>query len=227
MAQNNINLNKLKDEIDTRKKSRGITSGNVNEGVGYGVPKDGFLNRLQQSLLIGRQDEVTTTLKAIDNKAAIAIAKKQGYTPKVNENVRTSFEVAPRQEERPIQMQNNRVNGYDPASQERDEKMFQDLENSRKKTLAESLAGALPQQQPTYKTTPLAGIPTQLNEVKQYLNENITPLIEETINSVIIEMYAFDRINQVLKENKELIKSAVRDVIKEIQLEQQKKKAKA
>lgn len=217
MAQSNINLNKLKDEIDTRKKNRGVVSGNVNEGAGgNAIPKDGFLNRLQQSLLTGREDEITSTLKQIDNKAAVVIAKKQGYTPKVNENAKVS-----RQEERPIQVQNNLTSQdlYD-----REEKMYQDLETSRKKTLAESLAGVLPQQ-PTHKVMPSTNTPIQLNEVKQYLSENITPLIEETINSVIIEMYAFDRINQVLKENKELIKSAVREVIKEIQLEQQKKKA--
>jgi hypothetical protein len=223
MAQNSINLNKLKDEIDTRKKNRGVASGNMNESLGSGIPKDGFLNKLQQSLIMGREDEITTTLKAIDNKAAIVMGKKQGYVPKINENTKTSI----KQEERPTQMQNNTV-GYDPASQERDELMFKKFEDGKKKTLTESLElyTNTKSQQLTSKSALPTNNPIPLNEVKQYLSENIAPLIEETINSIIIEMYAFDRINQVLKENKELIKSAVRDVIKEIQLEQQKKKAK-
>ena len=60
--------------------------------------------------------------------------------------------------------------------------------------------------------------------VNNYLIENFGPVVEEAIKSTILEMYAVERIKEVLTENKEMIKTIVIDVIKEIQA---KSKAKA
>jgi hypothetical protein len=86
-----------------------------------------------------------------------------------------------------------------------------------------------------YLTTPPVGapmnetavqMPMQLNEaalvenvqnvVKGYLTENLGPIFEEAIKNTVIEMYAVERIKEVLNENRDLIKSVVVETIKEI-----------
>jgi len=111
------------------------------------------------------------------------------------------------------------------------------LERKRKQTLAESIEnfgkipaiGAPMQNNPQY-----AGQPMQINEayltenvkntVNNYLSENLGPIFEEAIKSTIIEMYAVERIKEVLTENKEMIKTLVYDTIREIQAANAKKK---
>jgi len=134
---------------------------------------------------------------------------------------------APEQPRKPIDM-----------SPERDEQLFADLEKKRKQTLAESMSsyieapkvGAPMANQPPQQ----AGAPVQLNEqylaenvkniVNGYLTESLGPIFEEAIKGTIIEMYAVERIKEVLHENKDLIRTVVIETIKEIQ---QKNKAKA
>jgi hypothetical protein len=125
-------------------------------------------------------------------------------------------------------------------SPEREEQLFRDLEAKRKKTLAESMQ--------QYYSTPAVGAPMNnnvstsmpmttggipmLNEaylaenvkkiVNGYLSESLGPIFEEAIKSTIIEMYAVERIKEVLQENREMIKTVVIDTIKEIQARNKK-----
>ena len=85
---------------------------------------------------------------------------------------------------------------------------------------------------PTYN--PKTGQPMQINEgylvenvkkiVDNYLIDNFGPVVEEAIKSTIIEMFAVERIKEVLTENREMIKTVVYETIKELQA---KNKAKA
>jgi len=207
-----VNLNKLKDEIDSRKKERNTFSSTTGEVVTYdGSPRDVFLNGLYESIKTGRETPATSLIKTVENK----VAAKKGETPKFAVN------------EAPVQQQRQPID----MSPERDEQLFHDLEVKRKLTLAESIE--------QYKTTPHVGAPMQpmqqtsqtapmqINEVylsenvkkivNNYLSENFGVVVEEAIKSTILEMYAVERIKEVLHENKDLIKTVVVEVIRELQ----------
>ena len=217
-------LNKLKTEIDNRKKERGIVAEHV-QGAGL-LPKDVFLKELLTSLESGQETKATNLIKVVENTTAA----------RFGEVVRHDVQpLVPQQ--RPAQPRNlNEVE----MSPERDELLFAEFEKRRKSTLAESIEGfnrtaapnpgynqgyAQPQQQ--YGPPPtVAGVP-MLNEqylgesvkriVNNYLIENFGPVVEEAIKSTILEMYAVERIKEVLNENKEMIKSVVIETIREIQ----------
>jgi hypothetical protein len=212
----NVNLNKLRDEIDNRKKEKNMVSSRLGETVGAGIaPRDTFLNGLLESLHTGRETASSVLVKTVDNK----VAAKKGETNKL-----------PIAETAPVQHHLPPVREQIDMSPERDEQLFADLEKKRKMTIAESIesyakvpaVGAPMGQQ--INTT---GAPMQLNEVylaenvkkivNNYLTENLTPIFEEAIKGTIIEMYAVERIKEVLNENKEMIKSVVIETIREIQ----------
>jgi len=61
--------------------------------------------------------------------------------------------------------------------------------------------------------------------VDNYLIDNFGPVVEEAIKGTIIEMYAAERIKEVLTENKEMIRAVIIEVIKEISDKNKAKKA--
>jgi len=114
---------------------------------------------------------------------------------------------------------------------ERDDQMYRDFQ-SKNQTLAESMqqyinaptVGAPMRNQPPqgYAQQPVQINETFINEnikkaVNGYLAESLEPIIQEAFRDTIIEMYAVERIKEVLHENKEMIKGLVIEVIKEIQ----------
>lgn len=227
-------LNKLKAEIETRKKEKNVVSSNLGESVGSGVaPRDVFLNGLLTSLTTGKETASTNLVKIVENK----VAQKKGEVGKmrVNETV-----TAAPQQRQPIPMP--AVDKVD-MSPERDEQLFRDLETKRKQTLAESMS--------EYVQAPAVGAPMRnqppaaqqstgqmsLNEqyltenvkkiVNNYLAESLSPIFEGAIKDTILEMYAVDRIKEVLNEvlSKDTIKPLVYEVIREIQAKSKQNKA--
>lgn len=224
---NSINLNKLRDEIDNRKKEKNIQPANVNETtIRGGSPRHAFLNGLLESISTGRETTASALIKTVENK----VAEKNGETPKISAPRNIPVE---QQAPRHIPQRINEVE----MSPERDEQLFVDLERKRKNTLADSIE--------SYANIPRVGapmaqqqhqMPMNLNEaylaegvkkiVDNYLVENFAPVVEEAIKNTIIEMYAVERIKEVLHENKDLVRTVVIDTIKELQA-QAKAKAKA
>jgi len=225
-----VNLNLLKNEIDNRKKEKNQVSSRLGENLGGGTnlpPRDAFLNGLLESFQTGRDTHSSVLVKSVVNK----VAEKNNESAPIR-NV-TSQPAAQFPTQSP-----QRIKESDMAmSPERDEQLFADLANKRKMTLAESIEG--------FTKMPAVGAPMQnqsanyqqpmqINEayltenvkhiVNNYLVENFGPIVEEAIKSTILEMYAVERIKEVLHENKELIRTVVIDTIKEIQA---KNKAKA
>lgn len=229
-----LDLNKLRDEIDKEKQNRNMTSSQLGESVGTGVaPRDVFLHGLMESLNKGVATPASTLLKSVDNK----VAEKQGE--KVNYVVN---------ETRPANNAPQRIE----MSPDRDEQLFAEIEAKRKQTLAESITAfngtqtatsqqstanfngtqyltSAPQQQGQAVQTQSmqinegALVENVKNVVNNYLTENLGSVFQEAIKGTIIEMYAVERIQEVLNENKDLIKSVVVETIREIQ---QKNKAK-
>jgi len=233
-----LDLNKLRDEIDKEKQSRNITSSPLGETVGRGVsPRDVFLKGLLEAREHGADNAATTLIKEVENKTT---AKHGGIaTHKINE---TAVATAPRPRTPTVDM-----------SPERDEQLFRDLEAKRKTTLAESIqafngqhAGATPPPAVNYNgqqfltsapTDVPAGTgvaqPMQINEaqlvenvknvVNGYLSENLGVIFEEAIKNTVIEMYAVERIKEVLTENRDLVKSVVVETIRDIQAKSKKR----
>jgi hypothetical protein len=228
MATKKLDLNKLRDEIDKEKQNRIAVPSQFGESVsGRGVaPREEFLHGLVASLQTGKPTPSSNLLKVVENK----VAEKHGEVKRHEIN-----EVAPA----PVQSRPKPVD----MSPERDEQLFADLEKKRKQTLAESISsfqGSVPttpspstvnyggqQYLTSMPANAPAGAPMQLNEaalvenvknvVNNYLSENLGAVFEEAIKGTIIEMYAVERIKEVLSENRDLIKSVVVETIREIQ----------
>lgn len=215
-----VNLDKLKEEISREQSKKNQTHGSE------GAPKDKFLYGLLSSLKTGQVNEATNLIKTVDNHTA----KKLGEKPKlrVDENVPA---VKPQPK--------TNVPGQ-PAvdmSPEREEDLYRKFESSRKQTLAESLQGYYNQGHKTYPQQQYPQHPQQapmLNEehlmgavkgtVDKYLTENFGLVVEEAIKSTILEMYAVERIKEVLNENRDLVKTLVYETIREIQEKNKMKK---
>lgn len=231
---NKVNLNKLRDEIDTRKKEKNMVSSKLGENFNGSAPRDGFLNGLVESLKTGRETPSTALVKTVENK----VSEKKGETAKFAVNDEHILNEQPRR--MPIS------NNTHDMSQDRDELLYQRFEQGTKKTLAESISdftgnhgnGTHTNGQPMYYPNgqPVQyphGMPMNLNEnvlgesvrnhVNKYLIENFGPVLDEAINSTIIEMFAIERIKTVLNENKDLIRSVVIDTIREIQTKNKQK----
>lgn len=215
----NLDLNKIKDEIDTRKKEKNMVSSKLGESVGSGVaPRDTFLNGLITSLHTGKETPSSSLIKLVENK----VAAKHGEVARHSVD-----EVAVATQ--PIPQRNIPQRETVDMSPERDEMLFADLERKRKQTLTESMQGYMGgnaqanQPTPKHNTT---SQPMQLNEeylvenvkkiVDNYLIENFGPIIEEAIKSTILEMYAVERIKEVLTDNREIIKTVVLDTFREL-----------
>ena len=220
----NINLSKLRDEIDNRKRGRNDVSSKLGESTSYnnsGAPRDSFLNGLIESLTTGRETVSSVRVKSVDN----LVGEKKGEKNKLPiRNVNQAEQYA---ESQPHRINENEM------SQERDDKLYSDMEKLRKQTLVSSISDF---NKPSNASTPIqsnSGYPQQINEayltenvkniVNNYLVENFGPVVEEAIKSTILEMYAVERIKEVLHENKDLIRTVVIETIKEIQIKNKQK----
>jgi hypothetical protein len=214
-------LNKLKSEIATRRNEKT----NTIDGV---TPRDKFLYGLIESIQTGKETQSSALVKTVDN--TVAAKKKETARLPVNE-----MAVQPQQPpQRPMQLEQIDM------SPERDEQLWADIERKKKQTLAESMqtyiqspnVGAPMVQQPMQ---PMSMQPMMLNEayltenvkkiVNNYLVENFGPVVEEAIKSTILEMYAVERIKEVLTENKEMVQKIVYDTIRELQAKSKANKA--
>lgn len=213
-------LNKLKAEIDTRKKERGMISSKLGESAGSTAPpRDEFLNGLLTSLHTGKSTAATNLIKLVENKTAEK--KRETIVHNIDNNVQNVSQNT-------IPIGRTTMNENE-LSQDREELLWAEIERRKKQTLTEQMASMLPQ-----NVNSMPQRPQNLNEgylvenvkkvVDNYLIENFGPVVEEAIKSTILEMYAVERIKEVLNENREMIKTVVIDVIKEIQA---KSKAKA
>lgn len=203
-------LNRLKTEIDNRKREKGVNSSMP--------PKDEFLNGLLNSLQTGRSSTATNLIKLVENKTAEKFKEKIVHSDVSNSSVNT-------QVHQPLQHTPNMIN----ESPDRDDLLWAEIEKRKKQTLSEQMQGFV-----SPKTNGQQNPQMNLNEgylvenvkkiVNNYLVENFGAVVEESIKSTILEMYAVERIKDVLNENKEMIQQIVYDTIRQLQA---KNKAKA
>lgn len=229
-----FDLNKLKGEIETRKKEKGII-GESTDGTTI-LPRDMFLNSLLTSLNTGKNTPLLHNIKTMNARAdIISGAIKTGVvtTEAINKISELKNTGAPNVALAQFQAPKQVMNEGEEFSPERDDAIFSDLETKRRKvTLAESMQEYVGKTTPTpmkQQTTQMTLSEQYLNEnvkkmVNNYLVENFGPILEEAIRDTVIEMFAVERIKSVLHENKDLIKSVVIETIRDIQA---KNKAKA
>ena len=218
-------LNKIRAEIDNRKRERNISS-SLNESTGTAVaPRDAFLYELMKSHDTGAETSATKRIKLVENQVAIKNNETVRHNVKETEVVDRAPARIPVQSNKPVEM-----------SPERDEQLFIDLQNKNKQTLAESIAPYIGGGQKKNLNQTASAVPAaQLNEgylvenvkkiVDNYLIDNFGQVVEEAIKDTIIEMYAAERIKEVLTENKEMIRGVIIEVIKEISDKNKAKKA--
>jgi hypothetical protein len=209
-----IDLNKLRDEISSRRKEVTGVPTRLGQPTGqYAAPKDEFLSGLVHSLKTGQPTPSSRLLAEVDETSEVKFADKGGKT-------RTAIPSG-NQPQQPQQIQEEyykpqtkkpTVNlGYDVN--EREEKLFKDIDNLKHQTLAGAIEQGINKStgMPNIQYTP-TGMPQQINEsalitnmkdtINGYLAENLMPILEESTRSVIIEMYAAEKLKTVLKENK-------------------------
>ncbi len=207
-----INLDQLKNEIDIRNQEKGIVSIGGNTGISR---KDNFLSELKTSLHHGVDTPAIQTIKIIENKAAAK--NKERPIHNLNGDAPT-----PIRQGQPLP-QGQR--GY--ISEDRDEQMFNDLNKKVKNsnglynTINEMAGYEQPQQKQNY------GGGLMLNEgaineaaikaVNNYLTENLAFVLEGAIKETILDLYAMDRIKQVINESPEMMEGIIINTLRKLQ----------
>lgn len=211
-----INLNKLKEEIETQRKLKGVTSPhyNANETNPNIIPKNKFLTELKHSLDTGKESVSAKIIKDVNNAVLIKENKhKNNFNlPKSNNQTVTNA--------------SQQTSGYlDYESNERDNRLWEEF----KRRNDEITSKFNTHQDPSIHLNNKSQINEhhQINEstlnsnikgaIENYLVENFNGVIENAINSTILEIYTADKIKNEITKNKELIKSIVIETIREIQ----------
>ncbi len=221
---NKFNLEGIKEEMATRRSERNSVSEQLGEPIVSGQAKDGFLNGLITSFNTGRETHATKRIKLIENKIDI----KEGKTPKFKESGDDIVSLQDVNQNRSSNRNNLNINtsmSPEMAEASRDELMYADMNKKVLRggqSLSESLM-SVGGQGAHNNATPIQS--AQLNEgiknvVNNYLAENFGLIVEESIKSTILEMYAVERIKEVLQENKGMIKSIMMEIIKETKAKQ-------
>jgi len=228
-----VNLNKIKGEIESRKQEKYGTQSPLGEQVGTGItPRDSFLHGLLEAYKHGKPTASSNLIKVVDN----TVASKKGETVRAMPTPTATVAPTTHVPQGPPKMS--------PEREEQMYRDFEIKKNATLAESISAFQGNKPAgaQPPTvnyggtqYLTTPPIGspmnegqvqMPMQLNEaaltesvkdiVNTHLTENLGPIFEEAIKGTIIEMYAIERIQEVLHENRDLIKEVVVETIREI-----------
>jgi hypothetical protein len=238
-----IDLTKIKEEIATRKSSGNMAQSSFGETVGTGVtPRDSFLHGLMEAYNQGKPTASSNLIKVVDN----TVAANKGEATRMQTPTATVAPTAnPHTPRPPAQMSPDREEQmYKDFDAQKKTTLADSIANFQGKNTGNpapqgthvNYAGT------QYLTTPPVGtpmnegqvqMPMQLNEaalvesvqqiVNGHLAENLGPIFEEAIKGTVIEMFAVERIQEVLKENKDLIKEVVVETIKEIRDRSKKK----
>lgn len=205
-----IDLSKLHQEIENRKGEQLKISNNLGEThLNVGQAKDMFLHNLLRSLDSGVNTSATEKIKLVEDLTA----------KKLNEKPTTRRQVPTQQ---PI--------GEDV---DREDLLWENIQKSRKSTLADSLENYNMNEQQNYQqyqqfhqyqqpqyNNQMLNEGQLINIVEQvmskYIGENFTSMIEESIKNVMFDIYAAEKIKDALEENKSMIRKEILSVLKEL-----------
>lgn len=208
MAKKDVNLSRLKEEIEGRKQNKKQVSADKGQPVDGVNPKDAFLNELLTSLKSGQPSRSTDMIKLVEQKTAI----KTGEAAPGSATQTVAARTTP---------QSHTPN---PAEdQEREGLLLEEMEK-RKKQLRNQ--GLMPPQQQGITESGAAGVTLNeeyLNEVVlNSINENVAHIVEQAMRDTIVEIYVGERMKEVLMENKDVIKTLVLETFRELQKKKNK-----
>ena len=217
-----IDLSKLSEEIDKRKRDKTTVSESLGEIDGnISTPKNKFLNELLQSLETGKPSPSTQRIGLIDEKVSEKFGEKivPRKQPQTTSKSQSHLDIP---EERSIvDLEKSREDALYEEFKRRQSEYSNRVKGSYEDDLLNELTGKKQPQQPQPTQSGYLNEGHIVNNVKKvvdnYLAENFSVIVEETIKDSIIEMYAIERIKNVLSENKDLIKSVVIETIRELQ----------
>jgi len=218
-----IDLKNLSSEISARKREKKETAVKLGESGRAAMPSDQFLNGLWHAKESGVPNAATNTLK---NKIDIT----EGKTPSRQiDNLDLMQHVDNTRQ--PIQ-QRPVVERQMPVTEapDRDDLLYAEFER-KKRELYENFPTIYknpPQQQQQPARTGQVLNEEVILDVKRdvigYIKENFAPIVEEAMKDAIMEMYAVERIKQVINENNDIIEKIVIDTIRKIQERNKQKK---
>jgi len=202
----NFDPNILKEEMRRKREEKGQQSGGN---------ADNFLNELLESRKTGRPTKAVNRIKKIENESI------KHSNQKYNKGDKPIFNEADESTPEPTRRKARTV---DFSDDNREEQMFRDFESSNNQTLAEQMekfnqkGSSLPHHTQQPQSRGGDGLQTRyLHEtVDEYMTKNYAPLIENSIKNVMLETYAVETIKKALLENKDLLKAAVIEVIKDL-----------
>lgn len=216
MANNNVDINKLKDIIQERKTNKEKISNDL--GDGKIAPKNNFLHGLLEARNSGRSNHSTELLKVVNNKTA---EKKGERLTHDNVNNNTIVDEI----ERYSKPSNNRNQSPPPVrngSDERDHLLFEEIERRQKEIASGGVLNYKNQQSKNNNQGQVnEGVVLNEGKLNETINEIIkdkfSVIVEQAMKDSIVEMYAATRMEEVLKENKNFIKNVVIETIRELQ----------
>lgn len=208
-----VDLKNLKSEIDSRKRDKKEVAVRLGESGKGAMPSDQFLNGLLTAIKTGVPNKATNALKLLENR----VDAKEGKpaTRRIDDVDLMQHVDTVRQPTVQRQERQQLVEAPD-----RDELLYAEFERKQRE---------LYQNYPnTYKTPPQQsrGGGQVLNEevmreiktdIIGYIKENFAPIIEEAMKDAIMDMYAEERIKQVITENTDVVEKIVVDTIRKIQ----------
>lgn len=214
MRNNSIDLSKLKDEINDRKKSTGNVSNETDNNV-----KDKFLNGLIESLNTGKETESSNLLKRVDSETSkktgdnlVKNNTNNGEINKPNTNNKSQSKTS---------LQSTNVDYGD-----RDEKLFEEYERKKRqffnnRKVNENQISSKPNNYVNQENQYISE--DKLHEtINNIISDKFAMIVEQAMKDSIIEIYTTTRMKEVLDDNKDTIRKIVIDVIRELQTKKKK-----
>ena len=232
-----MDLKEIENKINKRKAEMIKESTSLGDPVNLPVSSDSMLHGLVQSLQTGTASEAVNKIKAVDQLAeqkstgggSAGIVSNAGMSEALMAHVggvNANTPSTPQPTPQPVVMGDER------------DKLFEHNLAGGQQSLSNALNNyGQPQTQPPQPMPPqpqfvqqpvTAQNPAMINEqvnagINKFINENMGVIIQETMKSVMVEMYAVDKVKTAMLENKDLIKKIVRETL--IELSNSKKKS--
>lgn len=232
----NIDLNAIKQEIDSRKKEKIHETTNPN----LASNRDEFLGDLLNSLQTGSQGKAVNKLKVVEGRSKNVDVNGGGVInknkPLDDSELMQHISHTPKPKNNSVNEQKTQVNPDQYFNNEdREKQMFNQFKNNgmseqlknmyNGKMINEYNTGMNQSKQGDQPMMPQGGVNQQLiqeqvqKQVMGFMNEHFSKLAEEALRNTIIEMYSQERVKKVMDEimPEDRVKKIVVETIIELQ----------
>jgi hypothetical protein len=227
-----LNLDKLKNEINSRKQDRGDEIVTLAGEGKASLPKDMMLHKIIEATKTGRVNEAIIAIKTVDHNANnVAGVEKSKYnamalSPDLNVHIASSVS---NEVSKPLSQSLSNTASYRPPveainqlNEEKERGLYDEIErmNSHQKKmnpnypvsnpLANNVVANNNGQYPINNTlNENAFVESVEKRVLTNLNESLGAGIKEILKETVLELYTVNKIKDVINENPELIKKII------------------